>query len=303
MSSTPAASTGLTKTELLGILLSAVGYLAFSLNDAFAKWLLQDYGVGQLLVIRSIAALLFMSPLIYRRGIKRTLIVENPKLNALRVFCCTMEVLLFYVAVLFLTLAKTLTFYMAAPIFAALLSIAAGHRLSMMQWAIIIIGFIGVVIALEPGGGVFDPACLIALAGSFMLAAMLHITHHLKHVPDLSLIFWQNVGALVMASFIAPIGWGSVDTVSFMQIALLGIIAMCAHMMLNRSVKLAQPHIVAPIQYTLILYAILFGYLFFNDVPTKSTLVGAALILGASAMLPWAKKAAPKPAVSPQPAE
>ena len=101
-------------TTRLGILTMLIAVLLFSLNDVMGKWLVSTYPIGQLLLIRSAAALLILSPFIYRAGWRSLFDIERPGLMAARVCLTTIEVSSFYYAVAYMPLADAITFWMAA---------------------------------------------------------------------------------------------------------------------------------------------------------------------------------------------
>src|SRR5690606_2996865 len=97
-----------------------------------------------------------------------------------------------------------------------------------------------------------------------------------------TLVFWQIAGAAIFAGIwclVDPAGWAPVSSIDFGLLSLLGIAAMSAHMLVNRSLKLADAATVTPLQYTLLLWAVIFGWLFFGDAPRTAMLVGAAFIV------------------------
>lgn len=89
------------------------------------------------------------------------------------------------------------------------------------------------------------------------------------------------IGALIVGAFLAPVGWVTPGLRDFSLLAMLGIVAMFAHVCLNRSLKFAPASVVVPYQYTFILWAIVFGYSVFGDVPDAPLLLGAAIIASA----------------------
>lgn len=105
----------------------------------------------------------------------------------------------------------------------------------------------------------------------------------LRNTPDTVLAFWQIIGAGlagIVAVFMTPSGWLPVQSsFDLAFLSLLGVVAMAAHVLVNRALKLADAATVAPLQYTLLLWAVIFGWLFFNDVPQTSIVVGAGLIV------------------------
>lgn len=270
----------------LGVLLMLVGMFLFSLNDAMGKWLVASYGVGQVLLIRSLAALVILAPFLWMFGPARLFRLERPKLQAARVVFSTAEVFCFYAAVRELPLADVMTYWLAAPIYVAALSpFLLGERVGALRWAAIGIGFVGVLIALTPSGDVSPFATTVAIIGSMCFALMVLTGRSLRRTPDTALVFWQLVGAGLAGLVLAPFEWVSPSGIDWTLLALLGVVAMGAHLCVNRALKLADAALVAPLQYTLLPWAIILGWLFFADVPNALMLAGGAIIIGAGLML------------------
>jgi drug/metabolite transporter (DMT)-like permease len=183
--------------------------------------------------------------------------------------------------VLALPLADVMTYWLAAPIYVAALSpVLLGERVGWRRWLAIAIGFVGVIITLEPGSASFSPATFISIIGTMAFALIMVLGRRLRETPDTSLVFWQTTGAGLAGVASAPFAWTPIGFGSdLMLLALLGVVAMLAHMMINRSLKLADAATVAPLQYTLLLWGIVFGWLFFGEQPKATMLVGAALII------------------------
>jgi len=272
--------------SLLGIATMLFGILLFSLNDVMGKWLVSTYTPGQLMLLRSAAALLVLSPFILKQGLRRTLRPERPGLQWLRVAIGASESTLFYVCVVYLPLADTMTLWMAAPVWAVLLAaLLLGEKVEPAHWAAAGLGFLGVALALAPSGASFSPPALLALAGSLLFAGLLIAGRKLRGTPDVTLVAWQTFGSLLLGLALLPFGWVTPTLRDFGLLALLGIVALLGHLCVTRSLKLAEASMVAPYQYTFIIWALLFGWLFFGDWPTLTMLCGAALIVVAGLAL------------------
>lgn len=268
-----------------GIGLMVLGIFLFAINDVMGKWLVATYSVGQLMLIRSIAALLVLAPFVLREGISWRM-PEQPGLHALRITLSTFETAFFYWAVVYLPLADVMTFYLAGPIYVAALAVfLLGERLDRRRVAAIAIGFVGVLIVLRPSGATMTWPALIALTGSIFFALLMITTRKLRETRDTTLVLGQILGALLFGLVTAPFTWVPPTAIDFGLLSLLGIVAMIAHMCVNRSLKMAPASIVTPYQYTLIVWAALFGYLVFGDVMQIWTLIGAAVICGAGLAL------------------
>ena len=258
------------------------GILLFSLNDVMGKWLVSTYSVAQLLVIRSAAALLILTPLLWKAGVRSLVNVERPGMQALRVILSSAEVYCFYFAVITLPLADVMTYWLAAPIYVAAMSpFLLGEHVGWRRWTAIAIGFAGVLVALQPSAATLTAPALVSIAGSFCFAFMMLSGRALRGTPDTTLVFWQMVGAGLLGLVIAPFQWVPPTAFDLSLLALLGVVAMVAHVCVNRSLKLADAATVAPFQYTLLFWGIVFGWLVFDDLPRPAMLVGAAIIIGA----------------------
>ncbi|MEI8145347.1 MAG: DMT family transporter [Alphaproteobacteria bacterium] len=283
-----------------GVLMMLVGILMFSLNDVMGKWLVATYTVGQLLVIRSGAALLVLAPWVIRAGVPSMLGVERPGLQVARVVVSTLEVALFYWVVIYLPLADAMTYWLAGPIWVVIIAaIVLRERVTAPRWGAVFLGFVGVVIALSPTQNAFSWPVAAALLGSLLFAVMNVIARQLKATSDLALVFWQNVGALLMGLALIPWGWTTPSLLDLALLSLLGVVAMVAHMCVTRSLKLAPASVVTPYQYTLIIWAVLFGWLVFADVPTLSMLIGSGIIIVAGIVLFWLEQSSADTSVHP----
>lgn len=285
----PAGAAAPPSGQRRGILIAFAGMLMFALNDVLGKWLVASYPVGQVLLLRSASALLVLAPLVWRVR-ARLLPVERPGLQAWRVAASGLEVYCFYFAVVSLPLADVMTYWLATPIYVAALSPwMLGERVGPWRWAAIVAGFAGVVIALDPGAAALTPAVIASLIGSLAFAFMVLSARALRGTPDAALVFWQTLGVAVVGLALAPFGWVAPSAPDLGLLALLGIVAMAAHLAVARALKLADAANVAPVQYSLLLWAILFGWLVFGDAPAPAILTGAAVIVG-SGLVIWARE-------------
>lgn len=137
--SVPAAL--LSPNARLGIAVMLLGIFLFAINDTLGKWLVATYSVGQVLLIRSIAALVVLSPLLWRMGWRQLVTVERPGMQVLRVGLSSLEVYAFYFAVIYLPLADVMTYWLAAPIYVAAMSpFLLGEQVGWRRWTAIFIG-------------------------------------------------------------------------------------------------------------------------------------------------------------------
>lgn len=267
---------------LLGIGLMSLGIFAYSLNDTLGKWLVATYSVPQVMLIRGLFALAVLSPLLWRE--RRTLMngIDRPLMQAVRALAVVLDVGLFYVAVVYLPLANVMTWYLAGPIYVTALSpLLLGESVGWRRWLAVIAGFAGVVIALAPTKAGLGLPELAAFGGSLAFAIVMITTRRLRGSSETVLIATQVAAPLLAGLVAAPFLWTTPSGVDFVLLGLLGIVSMVAGVCVNRALKLAPASVVVPYQYAFIVWAIVFGYLFFGDVPQPHMLVGAAIIIAA----------------------
>jgi S-adenosylmethionine uptake transporter len=281
----------------LGIMLMLVGLFLFALNDAMGKWLVATYSVGQVLLIRSIGAFLILGPLLTRdRGASVFWRPGRPGLQILRVLFATCDTGFFYAAVVYLPLADVMTFYMAGPIYVAALGhFFLGERAGWRRWTAILVGFAGVVIVLNPSGASLTWPSLFALIGSLSLAMVLILSRMLRETPDSVLVSWQMIGTLVAGAVFAVANWQTPDLPGLYALLMLGIVSCIGHLLMTRSLKLASATVLAPLQYTLLLWAMVMGIAFFGDVPDSRILFGSAIIIGAGLFIFHRRKVVGEP--------
>ena len=281
MTKIASAAAGFGVSSAAGPLVMLLGMLLFALNDAMGKWLVSSYGLGQVILIRSVAALIILSPLLWKVGLAPIVIAERKGMQLARVLFSTGEVFCFYYAVMYLPLADVMTFWLAAPIYVAALSpFLLGERVGWRRWTAIAIGFVGVIIALEPSSAMFTLPAIISIIGSAAFAFMMISGRFLRGTPDTTLVLFQTGAAGVAGLIFAPFDWSPIQSqTDLLLLGLLGVVAMSAHMLVNRALKMSDAATVAPLQYTLLLYAVIFGWMFFGDVPRLTMMAGAALII------------------------
>lgn len=269
---------------LAGIGLMVLANFIFSVNSTLAKAVLTTHPVAQALVVRSIVALALLSPFLWHAGTAAFTKTSRPRLQLVRFVVSGIETSFYFLAISYLQVAEAVTFYLAAPIYVTALSpFLLGEQVGWRRWSAVSIGFVGVVIALDPShASSMGWPSLIALSGSVLYAFFIITTRQLRGVPDVALMSSQIASALLYSAFaVFSSGWAPMSTRDAVMMSLLGVATVLGSLCLTRSLKLAPASVVVPYQYTFIVWVILLGYLVFGDVPRVTTLIGAAIIIGA----------------------
>src|ERR1700710_764709 len=193
--------------RLAGIGLMLLSIFMFSFGDALGKFMVATYSVGQLLLLRAVAALIVLAPSIWRRR-REFARLERPWLQLFRVMLSTLEVAAFFLATVYLPLADVITYYLATPIFVTALSpLVLGEHVGWRRWSAVLIGFCGVLIALRPSAQTVSWPAMIALGGSLSFAVLMLITRSLRGTPDIVLASSQFAGTFLLGALLSPIGW------------------------------------------------------------------------------------------------
>ena len=290
-----------------GILYLCVGVLVFSLQDAIIKQVSGGYALTEVVCIRSCVGLPILLVLVQREAGLRALLSAHLLPLALRAAIMFGAYTAYYMAFPALPLADAVALYFTVPLFVtALAGPVLGEHIGWKVWAAVVLGFAGVVVMLQPGTGLFEPAALLSLISAALYAsAMLMARKMGNRLPTSVMAFYQNgfflLGSALAAGLLhlAGIAHATHPSVAFLVrpwllptpmdgllIGVCGVVAAVGTMFLTAAYRVAQSSTVTPFEYTGILWAPLWGFLFFSEVPKFSTFVGATIILvaGLSAM-------------------
>lgn len=286
------------QNNLAGIALMVGAIFVFSLNDTLGKWLAASYSAPQIMLFRSIAAAVLLAPVVRRMGWRTFIHVERPWLQALRVVMAAGETTLFYWAVSKLPLADAMTYYLAGPIYVTIMAaVFLGERVGWRRWLAVLVGFVGVIIALGPSASSFGAPALIAFAGSIIYSLYLVVTRVLRRTHDTVMAAWQVAGGLIMGVVGSPFAWRTPTSwTEGVLLCVLGLGALVATIGVNRSLALAPASVVVPYQYTMIVWGVIFGYFVFSNTPSLQTVVGAAIIILAGLFIFFREQKAGVPA-------
>lgn len=273
-------SSSQTANPAKGILFYLVGVFFFACNDALGKWLVADYSVGEIMLLRCIGAvpILLLVALVTRTSIK----VRNQwGLHLLRTVFLASDSFSFYFSTRFMPLADVMTFYMAAPlIITALSALLLGERVRIFRWTAVSVGFIGVMIALQPTGAAFSPSALIALFGATMFALSMVITRKLSDAHWLPLVTWQFLGAGLIGAVAGAANWVTPGLIDTGLMFVVGIVSAACFVLITKALSWAPASMLAPFQYSGIVWAAILGWIIWHDTPTTHIVIGNCIIIG-----------------------
>ena len=275
----------LTKNQL-GFLYMFLSVCTFSIMDLLVKWS-SDYPTGEVLFFRGFFGLLPTYFLIPKHKLKTFYITVRPKEHLFRCLMGLMALIAIVVALRELPLAVVVSLSYAAPLFITVLSIfLLSEKVGIFRWLAVVIGFIGVIIIAEPG---FKGMNYLYFLPLIFCIGMAFVTITIRKLSStepiwlISIFFTITISIASLATI--PMGWIMPNFQDFILLALIGVTGGSANLFLTQSYKLSEVSLVAPLKYLALVFAIGFGYLIWNEIPTVKTLVGASLVILASLII------------------
>jgi drug/metabolite transporter (DMT)-like permease len=266
--------------ESAGILFAIFAYFSFSLLDATQKTLVIYYSVFQLLLIKYFFVLLLS---LVESGRKKNIYFyksKNIKMQFFRSILSVLESGFFVLSFKYLSLADAHSVGSLAPVIVVALSaIILKERVSTKTWIAIFIGFIGVLIILRPTSSIFDPKALLPLIAAFVLGLYQIITKKVSEYDSTEVsLFYTSIVGIITMSFLASSFWKPIDSSSYILFLAIGVFFSLGIYLQIIALSKARASIIQPFHYTLIFWAIILGYIFYDDVPDFFTLIGALVI-------------------------
>ena len=269
-------------SRLRGILCLVAGGALMTASDSVLKWLTSGYPVGQIMFLRGMFGLIPIAVFVQRAGGIDALVTRNYRDHILRSGLMVGGTFLYITGLRYLPLADVISIAFAGPLFiTALASPMLGEHVGWRRWIVVLIGFTGIFIIFRPGGSVFQWAALFPLTASCTGALRDILTRKMSiSETSVSLLFYSTIAIALGGLATAPFGnWQPVIIKDWLFFALTGLLTGGAHFLMVEAFRLCEAALVAPFKYTSVLWAILFGYFIFKEVPELNTLVGASIVI------------------------
>lgn len=256
--------------------------LAFTLLDASAKGLLQRYPAPQVIWARFLGQVLIV--VLILRG--RTLVMARtsyPGLHVLRAFFQVTTAALFFTSLNFIGLAEATALTDTSPVLVTLgAALFLGERLGPRRILAICVALVGAVIIVRPGGGVFTWWALMPLAAAVSFAANSLLTRRIgQYEPVWTAMLWGGIFGTLAFTLFLPTNWVPVAAADLPLFIFVGCIGTLGQVLMIRSLSIAEAGTVAPFTYIGVVFATLWGALFFSEYPDVWTVTGALVIVGA----------------------
>ncbi|HWP26663.1 MAG TPA: DMT family transporter [Xanthobacteraceae bacterium] len=277
--------------------------LLFALMQALVRWLGDAVPLGQVVFFRAAFAIL---PVIiifaWRRELLAAVMTNRPAGHLLRGLISVVGMFLNFAALARLPLVDATAISFAAPLITvAFAAWFLGERVRIYRWSAVTVGFVGVLVMLWPhfdlnrliiaGSATTAVGAICALGSAFTNAGAVIQTRILtKTETTSSIVFYFSLICAVGGLATLPLGWIVPSAAQLAALIALGVLGGLAHILLTESYRYASASVVAPFDYTTMLWAFLLGYAIFGEVPTLYVLVGAVIVTGAGLFVLWRER-------------
>ncbi len=280
----------------LGILLMVTTTFIFSVQDGISQHLAREYNVFIVVMIRYWFFAAFVITLARRQagGLRAAAATKQPLLQGFRAILLVAEICVMVIAFTYLGLVESHAIFAAYPLLIAALSgPVLGERVGWRRWAAIGVGFVGVVIILQPGAGVFRPEAMIAVASAMMFALYGLLTRYAARQDSAATsFFWTGTVGAVAMTLVGIWFWEPMRPADWVWMITLCFTGAAGHYTLIKCYEVAEASAVQPFAYLQLVFASLIGVVFFAETIRTNVALGAALIVGAGLFTLWRQRQA-----------
>ena len=263
-----------------------ISVCAFSLMDVIVKWS-DDYPVGQVLFFRGfcgIIPILFLIPKDRYLDFYKT---SRPFLHFKRCLAGLIALVSIFVALRNLPLATVVSISFAAPIFITIFSIfLLKEKVGFYRWLAVLVGFVGIIFITEPGFSSLNLYYIYPIIFCLGLSYVAIAIRKLSSTEPAWLISFFFSFSIMLLSFLSFYqGWILPSLIDLFLLSMIGILGGLANLWLSVSYKYSEVSLVSPLKYLALVFAIIFGYFIWNEIPTSKTLLGALLVIFSSIII------------------
>ncbi|WP_260986406.1 DMT family transporter [Bordetella genomosp. 13] len=283
---TPAATQ---RSPLAGIACVSAGVMFLTISDATAKLLGEHYSPPQILFLRALIALPIVLLVTASLGGRRALRTQHPWLHLTRGAINVVSAGCFYLGLAAMPLAEATAISYAAPMFVTALSVLLlKERVDGPRWLAVAAGFAGVLVIVQPGSASFQPAALLPLTTAVLYAVMMITARAIGSGEGmLTTMFYIVAAQLVASAVLAPWFWSPVQLADLPRFGAVAVFSTLGLTFITQGFRIGPASVVAPYDYTGLLWATLLGWLIWRDAPGLAVCVGAIFIAGSGVYIAW----------------
>ena len=264
-----------------GIVCMVIATILFSGASAASKWLVGVYPVGEVLCLRSFASLIAGAAMILPISGLSAFVTHRPRDHLARGLSQSISQLCLLLAFSLMPLAGAVAINFSAPLFAALVSIIwLKEPAGFVRGAALLIGFVGVLIVTNPGTNSLTLGALFALTNAVMYGTVTVAVRGMTRTESANtLVIWQLAVLAFFHSFLLLFGWRSPTAIDAAMLFGTGFTNAIGQWFWTKALQLAPAPAVTPFYYLMLVWALMFGFFIWGDVPSASLLVGSAIVV------------------------
>ena len=268
-------------SSLRGILCMLGGALSLTINDAMAKYLTQSYPVGQVMALRGLSIILFLITFLFFMNNLQALKIFSWKGHLLRAGAMTGSTFFFITGLSLLPITDAIAIAFVAPILTTILGvIILREAVSWKRWAAIFVGFLGVIIILQPTSDAFKIAAIAPMGAAAFGAARDVITRAMSGSENSLSILFTSMLMITIAGFLTyPLGWSAVKPSHIWIFITSSLLVGLAQYLMIEAFRLGEVALISPFKYSSLLWATLIGLVIWNDLPSKHVVLGAFILI------------------------
>ena len=279
---------GMLSGSLGGIALMIAASVVLIFQHSTAKWLSADLSVLEIVFFRTITALLFFLPWIFRSGLA-IFHTQRIGLHLFRAVLQTLSAFGFFIALAVAPLATVTALQFTTPIFAVLIGIVVlGERVSVRRWSAIIAGFLGTVLIIRPDAATFEWGTLLVLGSALSWAGAIIIIKTLGRTDSsvtITAYMYLLMTPITLVAALFDWTWPTLEQYGWL--IAIGLSGAGAHILMAEALRRAPTHVVSPFEFFRLIWATLIGIFIFGDPPDLYVWAGGLVVMGSVSYIAW----------------
>lgn len=270
------------------ILMLIIATLFFAAQDALTKHLMHTLAASQIVVVRFFFFTLFALVYVSRRSsIKVAFRSQQPWTQIARGLLLCFEIIVFSYAIQFLGIAELHAIFACFPLFVTALSVPfLRETVGWRRWLAVFFGFLGTLIILRPGSEVFQPIAAVGMLAALMFALYNILTRKVSHTDSVTTsLLYMGVVGFVGSLLVAPFYWQPISTPDALWLLVISSTAIIGHLLLIKALSLVPAVVLQPFNYFILVWALIIGFLLYDEVLSPTTLVGAGIVVASGVFI------------------
>ncbi|MEM9356043.1 MAG: DMT family transporter [Pseudomonadota bacterium] len=273
--------------SLRGIVAMSFAAVILTIHDTGTKLLLEHYSIVQLVTVRQAFSLVLLMFIVQFTVGWTALRIVNRTAVGVRMLLFISTTVLIVASLEVLPLPTVLALVFASPLVVGSLSGPfLGERVGPVRWAAILVGFVGILIILQPGSPQFEYLLLLPVAAALSSGTRDLITRWASRTDStLSILFWSNVAVVSVGLCIVPFQWVDVQPIHYAAFLVVALLNTAAHFLMIYALSVGDAALVSPFRYTALVWAVIIGYLVWDHVPEIWTIIGSSIVVASGIVM------------------